>query len=99
MPPSPMTPWRICAALIALSLITMAVLLPDDPNLLLMAGGLLLCWHMAFVEGPTVRRTLGDTYRGARHGGLRTSTTAKLVSLAGIVLVLAGTYERYSTGW
>lgn len=94
-----MTLRRAWAAVMALAAIATAVASPTRPNVTLMSGMLLLCWHMAFVPAPPLRTPLRDVYAQARMGQFRTSTTAKLVNIAGMVLVAAGIYGNMMAGW
>lgn len=65
---------------------------PTPPNFLIMASMLLLAWNMAFTPGPPLRNTIQEVHAQARAGTYRTSRTAKLVTVAAVVLFLAGVY-------
>jgi hypothetical protein len=67
-----------------------ALMRPTPANFLIMASMLLLAWHMAVTPGPPARTPVRSVYAQARAGFYRTSTTAKLVSLAATVLFVAG---------
>lgn len=65
---------------------------PTPANFLLMASMLLLAWNMAFTPGPPLRNTVRGVYAQARAGTYRTPMTAKLVTVAALVLFVAGIY-------
>ncbi len=87
---------RLGAALGASLSIFVAIMIPTTGNLWSMCGMLLLCWNIAFTPGPSIATPLGEVYERARAGSFRTSTTSKLVSLAGMLLIVVGTYYTYA---
>lgn len=69
---------------------------PTPANFLIMASMLLLAWSMAFTPGPPLRHTIREVYGQARAGTYRTSMMAKLVTVAALVLFVAGVYLNLS---
>jgi hypothetical protein len=78
--------------------INLAALSPTRPNVMVMLGMLLTCWNLAFTPGAPIGLRLVEVYAMAKRGELRTSTTSKLVALAGMVLLVAGIYGNILAG-
>jgi len=69
---------------------------PTPANFLIMASMLLLACNMAFTPGPPLRNTIREVYGQALAGTYRTSMAAKLVTIAALVLFVAGVYLNLS---
>lgn len=72
--------------------IALTIIQPSPPNLLIMCSMLLQAWNLAFTPSPSSRTPLGEIYRQSLAGAYRTSMTSKLVTLASILLLVAGMY-------
>lgn len=58
-------------------------------TLLILAAGLLAATTFKWSD-PRLRQNLGDLYREAKAGRLRTSTYRKLAGFASLVLIIVG---------
>jgi hypothetical protein len=64
-------------------------------TLVILAGGLLAATTVKWSD-PRLRRSLGDIYREAKAGRLRSSLYDKLVASASIILLIIGMYLALS---
>jgi hypothetical protein len=92
--------WRsIFAFYLAMMAIADVIASPTRPHFLMMSGGLLLAWHMAFVPGLPLRLTVKDIHERVLTGQFRTTALEKCVALAGMVLIAVGTWQQIMSGW
>jgi hypothetical protein len=80
---------RAYAAVLAIIGIVSVCVERTYPAALGMCGLLLIAWREAFVPSPSAKLALGDIRGEYSQGRQGTSATAKAVTIAGILLVIA----------
>jgi hypothetical protein len=84
--------WRkAAAAVLAILVVSEAVLKDTISSRLEMCSMLLIAWIMAFVPSPPLRTPLRDVYKLAR-AGWRTPWYSKIMALAAFALLVVGQY-------
>ncbi|WP_157006156.1 hypothetical protein [Luteibacter yeojuensis] len=90
--------WRsIFAFYLAMIAIADIIASPTRPHLLMMSGGLLLAWHMAFVPGMPLRAAVRDIPQRMLAGQFRTSVLERAVAAAGLVLIAVGAWQQFTS--